>query len=126
MKVFISMVVYLMVAYSACKNATNRTPVFLPGIYVNATDDEFRAIADTIVVHKISLIGDDYQITRKTSYCRVKSGKRSAAEYQQQHWVAKYDENTGMLQSADSNKALRYLQEENTLYKGSILYEKVE
>jgi hypothetical protein len=101
-------------------------PVFLPGVYVNQYETDFCRVVDTLVVRRKSLDGTAYQVIRRSSFQRIRLGKRMPAEYEGEQWESGYDGSKKALVSDDKTKEVDYLPEENKLYRGNMGYEKVE
>ena|SRR5450631_3630931 len=124
----------IMIVYSvwwflflSCKQPTAvQPPAFLPGIYVDQYETDFCRVVDTLVVKKKSRDGAEYQVIRKSSFQRIRQGKRMPVEYDVEQWECGYDGSKKILLSDDKAKEVDYLPEENKLYRGNMGYEKVE
>lgn len=112
---------------ASCRQpAPREDPAFLPGIYVSQLENEFSRVLDTFIIRKSSLAGDGYEITRRSSFQRIRQGARGALEYQSEQWQAIYDTQLKALRATDKGKELVYLPDENRIYNGATGYLKVE
>ena len=117
----------LLVTFLSCKQQVPvEAPPFLPGMYVNQSENEFSRITDTLIIQKMSLGGSGYQVTRKSAFQRIRQGKKMEVEYQMVQWQAGYDASHSVLLSQGNAPEIRYSTETNKVYKGEWEYEKVE
>jgi|SRR5579859_526071 len=115
------------IAAAACRQAASKeSSVFLPGIYVNQSENEFCRVVDTFIIHRTSLEGDSYLVTRRSSFQRIRKGTKMPAEYQTEQWTAVYEAPVKILRAADTGKQLQYDPGQNKVYNGNAGYEKVE
>jgi hypothetical protein len=127
MKSFKIIGTWLLVTFLSCKQQVpNEAPPFLPGMYVNQSENEFCRISDTLIIQKMSLGGTGYQVTRKSAFQRIRQGKKMEVEYQGEQWQAGYDGSHSVLLSASKATEIGYSTEKNKVYKGELEYEKVE
>jgi hypothetical protein len=110
-----------------CRSSGSKdaTP-FLPGMYVSQSENEFCRVVDTFIIRRNTLGGDGYQITRKSSFQRIRKGVLLPAEYQSDQWPAIYEMQRKALKPMDKGKELLYDSGENTIYNNGTGYEKVE
>jgi hypothetical protein len=114
-------------ALSGCRSpAPQEVPAFLPGIYVSQSENEFCRIVDTFIVRKNSLEGGGYEVTRRSSFQRIRLGTRMPLEYQTEQWYGIYDVQRKALMASDKGKELYYSADQNRVYNGNTSYEKVE
>lgn len=127
MKSFILSSMVVVTVLSACQQPKKKeAAVFLPGIYVSQSENEFSRVVDTFIIHRTSLEGDSYLVTRRSSFQRIRQGTKLPAEYQVEQWTGVYEAPVNILRGADKAKELRYEPGENKLYNGEMGYEKVE
>jgi hypothetical protein len=127
MKPTISIAIGVALIVASCGQAVLREmPNFLPGIYVSQSENEFCRIVDTFIIRKSSLEGDGYEVTRRSSFQRIRQGARSAEEYQSEQWSAIYDPQSKTLRATDKGKELDYMPNQNKVYNGNTGYIKVE
>jgi len=108
------------------KPAPRGDPVFLPGIYICLAQNEFCQIRDTLVIRRTRNADDDYGVTRSTSFIRIRAGKRDPPEFQQQHWIGRYDTKRLLLVPVNEGDTVRYYPESNQVSKSNFYYEKIE
>ena len=114
-------------AASACRDSTTKdSSTFLPGIYINQSENEFSRVVDTFIIRRVSMGGDSYMVTRRSSFQRVREGTKLPAEYQAEQWTAVYEAPVKILRATDKGKELRYEPAENRVYNGNAGYEKIE
>lgn len=104
----------------------DRSPAFLPGVYICLAQNEFCQITDTLVIRRTRNTDDDYMVTRMTSFTRIRSGKRDPPECQQEHWTGHYDAARFWLMSGNGNDTVRFYPKENRVSKSDFYYEKIE
>ena len=127
MKPTISIAIGVALIVASCGQATLReVPNFLPGIYVSQSENEFCRVVDTFIIRKSSLDGDGYEVTRRSSFQRIRQGAKSAEEYQSEQWAAIYDAQSTTLRATDKGKELVYTSGENRIYNNNTGYVKVE
>lgn len=108
------------------QTATKEAPSFLPGIYVNQSENEFCRIVDTFIIRRTSLDGEGYQVSRKSSFQRIRHGEKLPLEYQAEQWYAVFEVQGRVLRGGEKGKELLYVPGENRVYNGNEGYEKVE
>jgi hypothetical protein len=127
MKPTIRIAIGMAIMVASCGQAVLREePNFLPGIYVSQSENEFCRIVDTFIVRKSSLDGDGYEVTRRSSFQRIRQGAKGAEEYQSEQWSAIYDVQSKTLRATDKGKELVYTPNQNRVYNGNTGYVKVE
>ena len=108
------------------KPAPQGAPAFLPGIYVCLAQNEFCQIRDTLVIRRTKNVEDDYSVIRSTAFTRIRAGKRDPPEFQQQHWIGRYDTKEFLLVPVEEGDTVRYYPESNQVSKSNFYYEKIE
>jgi len=69
---------------------------------------------------------DNYAVTRGTSFTRIRHGKDSLPEFQQQHWTGTYVVKRQWLVLNDGTDTVQYYPDKNRVSKANFYYEKVE
>jgi hypothetical protein len=116
-----------LLALAGCGHSGDtKSPVFLPGIYVRESDNEFCRIVDTFIIRRVAPGGVEYQVTRKSAFQRIRGDQKLPVEYQSEEWPAVYDEAKRMLAGGGRNQQLNYSEEDNRIYQDRNAYEKVE
>ncbi|MBN8856668.1 MAG: hypothetical protein BGO55_06195 [Sphingobacteriales bacterium 50-39] len=111
----------------SCQQSTTKdNSAFLPGIYVNQTETEFCRVADTFIIRRLTLQGESYQVSRRSSFQRIRQGIKLPSEYQAEQWTGVYEAQSKILRATDKGKLLQYEPSENQVYNGNVVYEKVE
>ena len=127
MKHTVTMMICAAAGLMACRQpAKGKVPTFLPGIYVTYSENEFCRIDDTLIIHKAKLDGDEYSVTRRSSFVRLHGGRRNLGERQMEAWDARFDPDRQTLRSSGQGKDLLYSEESNRVYIDRWVYEKVE
>lgn len=126
----VSMIVLFIIlgwmALGGCKKPPDEAPVFLPGIYVSESVNEFCHIRDTLIIRRTPLGSAGYLVTRRSCFFRVKGGRELAGEYQSEEWQAGYNAPDFLLISVSKADKIRYDPATNKVYKRDFEYEKIE
>jgi hypothetical protein len=73
MKATFKMMIAAIFLLAACQSKNSQTQGFIPGTYVNAAKGEYAIASDTLVIKQVD--GNNYQITRRTTYQAIRGGK---------------------------------------------------
>ena len=101
-------------------------PAFLPGIYICLAQNEFCQITDTLVIRHTRNTDDDYSVTRSTAFIRIRAGKRDPPEFQQKHWIGRYDVKQLQLVPVEEGDTVKYEPATNHVSNSHFYYEKIE
>jgi len=108
------------------RQGSEKTPLFLPGVYICVAQNEFCRIDDTLVIRRNRLQEDNYSVTRTTSFVRIREGKKDFPEYQQRQWNGEYQVAKCRLISSNEADTVLYYPDRNRVSKAGFYYEKIE
>lgn len=121
MKVNIILIAIVAVLLSGCTN--DRTRSFIPGTYVNHAEGEYSTANDTLIIETSE--SNNFQISRKTGFKRIRNGKVRKQEYETERWNAIYDEGTKTLTETNRGKLITFYPDANKLIVGKREYQKI-
>ncbi|MDB5086118.1 MAG: hypothetical protein JWR09_112, partial [Mucilaginibacter sp.] len=73
MRATVKMMIAGLLLLAACQSKNSQTQDFIPGTYANAAKGEYAVANDTLNIKQVD--GNNYQITRRTTYQAVRDGK---------------------------------------------------
>jgi len=99
---------------------------FFPGVYACVAQNEFYQIDDSLIIRRTGIGEDSYLVTRTTSICRIRQGRKEPQDYQQQCWNARYQLSSGFLVSSNGADTMKYSRLTNSVDNGKFCYERIK
>jgi hypothetical protein len=99
-------------------------PHTLPGLYVNASINEFGTVHDSLVV--VASSGNDKYVIRRKMLIDYYRDEERLPKVRSDEWMAVYDNKTKSLSVQQNGKILYYDEEKNGLLLGKMLFKKVD
>ena len=110
----------------ACETKGDAVRAFIPGIYVQYSENDMGRRQDTLHVERMSTSGHNYRITRTSSMQRWLDGKAFPWQYRKEIWTGIYDEDKRVLNETKRGRLLSFVPERNILLMGTTAYKKIK
>ena len=111
----------------ACNSSkTDAVRSFIPGTYVRFSDHEMRKEYDTLKIEMLSDAGNNYRLTRSSSFQKRLDGQVFPWEFEKEEWTAIYDASKRVLQETKKRKVISFVPERNILFAGTTKYKKIK
>jgi major membrane immunogen (membrane-anchored lipoprotein) len=123
MKATIKMMIAALLLLAACQSKNSQTQNFIPGTYVNAAKGEYAIANDTLVIKQAD--GDNYQITRRTTYQAIRDGKLLAKHSKVQNLNAVCDSGKQELDELITGRVFRFDADKKQLLINQAVYRKL-
>jgi hypothetical protein len=108
---------------AACQSKINQMQDFIPGTYINAAKGEYAIANDTLTIKQTD--GNNYQITRCTSYRAIRDGKLLPEHSKIENLSAVWDSNKRELDDLISGRAFRFDPDKKLLLINQASYQKL-
>jgi len=123
-KLLLQGILMLMLGCSSSEEDPIRS--FMPGTYVRFSDHEMRKELDTITIDLISETGNNYSLTRSSSFQKKLDEKVFPWEHAKEEWTAYYDPHERVLHETRKGKMISFIPEQNMLLVGTTKYKKIK
>ena len=108
---------------AACQGKNNQTKDFIPGTYVNAAKGEYAIADDTLIIEHID--GNNYRITRRTTYQAIRNGKLLPKHHQIKKLNAVWDSGKRELDELITGRIFRFDTRRHLLLTNQAGYHKI-
>jgi hypothetical protein len=99
---------------------------FIPGTYARYSDHEMRKEFDSLKIELISESGNNYRLTRSSTFQRKLDGQTFPWEHNDEEWTAIYDESKRVLNETSKGKVISFVPEKNIVLVGKTEYKKIK
>ena len=113
-------------ALFACNTEADIVRDFIPGTYVQFSENEMGRLNDTLLIDIISPSGHNYRIIRTSSIQRLLDGKAFPWEQRKEVWTGIYDKNKQVLNETKRGKVISFVPERGILLVGTTEYKKIK
>jgi uncharacterized lipoprotein YajG len=123
MKATVKMMIAAILLLAACQSKNSQTQDFIPGTYVNAAKGEYAIADDTLVIKLVD--GNNYQITRRTTYQAIRVGKLLPKHNKVENLNAVWDNNKQELDELITGRIFRFDTDKKLLLIKQATYQKI-
>lgn len=123
MKATIKMMAGAILLLAACQSKNKQTQDFIPGTYVNAAKGEYAIANDTLLIKPID--GNNYQITRRTTYQAIRDGKLLPRHHKEQKLNAVWDSGKQELDETIAGRIFHFDANKRLLLINQAVYHKI-
>lgn len=113
-------------ALFACHSKSDSIREFIPGRYVQYSENDMGRRHDTLHIERMSTSGHNYRLTRTSSMQRWLDGKAFPWQYRQEVWTGIYDENKRVINETKRGRVISFVPERNILLMGTTAYKKIK
>jgi len=121
-----SFFICLLVFLSCTSVVKDEVKDFIPGTYIRASEHEFGAEHDTLVITLQNAAANEFKIERRWKYERVLDGKPIQPEYKNSSTSGIYNAETKMLQETETAETYSFDPGQKALFAGSTKYQKLK
>jgi uncharacterized lipoprotein YajG len=108
---------------AACQSKNSQTQDFIPGTYVNAAKGEYAIANDTLTIKQAD--GNNYQITRRTTYQAIRDGKLLPTHSKVENLNAVWDNGKQELDELITGRVFRFDMGNKSLLINQAVYHKL-
>ncbi|XHR95554.1 hypothetical protein ACFJIV_02275 [Mucilaginibacter sp. UC70_90] len=123
MKATVKMMVAAILLLAACQSKNNQMQNSIPGTYVNAAKGNYAIANDTLVIKQAD--GNNYQITRRTTYQAIRNGKLLPKHSKVENLNAVWDSNKQELDELITGRIFRFDTDKKLLLINQAAYQKI-
>jgi hypothetical protein len=121
MKALINIILLPITLWAACTGKQQQAKDQIPGTYVNHAQSEYSVADDTLIIKADPLTESNYQVTRRTGFCRITNGKLQPEQHQAKTFTGIWDDSKQTLQLTQNGIIIlfgpRQLHVQNNIYR---------